>query len=183
MGSEMCIRDRAKTIREALAQHRQNAACNSCHKRIDPLGFALEAFDATGRLRPGPVDTAAQLQDGTRFDGHTGLRRMLLTREQPAFTRQLATRLLAYALGRALEFPDEAAVQGLLQALRENDLRAEVKRLLADERARRFVERFTLQWLRIDGLGTRIKPDAERFPQATPVLLRAMKEELSLIHI
>ena len=115
----------AKTIREALAQHRRNAACNSCHKRIDPLGFALEAFDATGRLRPGPVDTAAQLQDGTRFDGHTGLRRMLLTREQPAFTRQLSTRLLAYALGRELEFTDEAAVQGLLQALRENDLRAE----------------------------------------------------------
>ena len=50
---------------------------------------------------------------------------MLLTREQPAFTRQLSTRLLAYALGRELEFTDEAAVQGLLQALRENDLRAE----------------------------------------------------------
>ena len=114
-----------KTVREALSRHRQNAACNSCHKRIDPLGFALEAFDATGRLRPGPVDTSAQLQDGTRFEGHVGLRRMLLTREQPAFIRQLATRLLSYALGRELEFTDEDAIQELLQALRENNLRAE----------------------------------------------------------
>ena len=116
---------KGKTVREALSRHRQNAACNSCHKRIDPLGFALEAFDATGRLRSSPVDTSAQLQDGTRFKGHAGLRRMLLTREQPAFIRQLATRLLSYALGRELEFTDEAAVQKLLQALHENDLHAE----------------------------------------------------------
>ena len=65
------------------------------------------------------------MQDGTRFKGHAGLRRMLLTREQPAFIRQLATRLLSYALGRELEFTDEAAVQKLLQALHENDLHAE----------------------------------------------------------
>ena len=115
----------AKTIRESLSQHRNAAACRGCHQRIDPLGFALEAFDATGRLREGKTDTAAHLPDGTRFDGHTGLRRMLLTREQPAFTRQIATRLLAYALGRELEFTDEAAIQSVLRALHENDLKAE----------------------------------------------------------
>ncbi|MBU6327151.1 MAG: DUF1592 domain-containing protein [Verrucomicrobia bacterium] len=65
------------SLREALTAHRADSACASCHNRIDPLGFALEAFDATGKLREGPVDNAGKLPDGSAFVGHDGLKLLL----------------------------------------------------------------------------------------------------------
>ena len=76
------------SVRERLSEHRANPACATCHVRMDPLGFALENFDATGRwrtveangpadLNPHPIDAGGELPDGTKFDGVTGLRRIL----------------------------------------------------------------------------------------------------------
>jgi len=86
--------------------HRQAAACASCHQRMDPLGFALENFDALGKWRTegdgAPIDAAATLPDGTRFDGITGLRQLVATHQED-FVRTFTEKLLAYAIGRGTE--------------------------------------------------------------------------------
>jgi hypothetical protein len=107
------------SLRDALGAHRADAACASCHDRIDPLGFALEAFDATGRLREGLVDNAGVLPDGSAFEGHEGLKVLLRTKREGEFVRHFASRLLVFALGRELSFTDERALQTLLTRVRE----------------------------------------------------------------
>lgn len=109
----------AGSVREALSAHRAEAACASCHDRIDPLGFALEAFDATGRLREGAVDNAGVLPDGSAFEGHDGLKELLRTKREGEFVRHFASRLLEFALGRELSFTDERALQTILARVRE----------------------------------------------------------------
>jgi mono/diheme cytochrome c family protein len=104
----------AGNLREALEQHRANPACAVCHSRLDPLGFALENFDAVGEFRSeddgGPVEASGALPDGTLVDGPLGLRDVLLAR-QDEFVEALAERLLTYALGRGLESYDRPAVR------------------------------------------------------------------------
>ena len=107
------------SLRDALGAHRADAACASCHDRIDPLGFALEAFDATGRLREGLVDNAGVLPDGSAFEGHDGLKVLLRTKREGEFVRHFASRLLVFALGRELSFTDERALQTILTRVRE----------------------------------------------------------------
>ena len=107
------------SLREALGAHRADAACASCHDRIDPLGFALEAFDATGRLREGRVDNAGVLPDGSAFEGHDGLKELLRTKREGEFVRHFASRLLVFALGRELRFTDERALVTMLGRVRE----------------------------------------------------------------
>ncbi len=107
------------SLREALGAHRADAACASCHDRIDPLGFALEAFDATGRLREGRVDNAGVLPDGSAFEGHDGLKELLRTKREGEFVRHFASRLLVFALGRELSFTDERALVTMLARVRE----------------------------------------------------------------
>ena len=107
------------SLREALGAHRAEAACASCHDRIDPLGFALEAFDATGRLREGRVDNAGVLPDGSAFEGHDGLKELLRTKREGEFVRHFASRLLVFALGRELRFTDERALVTMLGRVRE----------------------------------------------------------------
>jgi len=106
----------AASLREALERHRANPACATCHARLDPLGFALESFDAVGAYRTSeggmPVEAVGALPDGTRLDGPAGLRGVLLAR-QDEFVEALGSRLLTYALGRGLEAPDRAAVREL----------------------------------------------------------------------
>jgi hypothetical protein len=102
------------SVRERLEQHRQNPACASCHVRMDPLGFALENFDAIGKWRNSedgvPIDASAALPDGTKFEGVAGLRKLLLShREQ--FVGTFTERLLTYALGREVEYYDLPAVR------------------------------------------------------------------------
>ena len=107
------------TIRERLAQHRTNPSCASCHSVIDPLGFALEQFDAIGAWRTSdetgkPVDARATTLDGTTLDGMTGLRSRLL--EDPEqFPRTVTEKLFAYALGRRLEYFDRPAVRMIVR--------------------------------------------------------------------
>ena len=104
----------AGSLREALEQHRASPACAACHARLDPLGFALEGFDAVGghRTEDGgvPVEASGALPDGTLVDGPAGLRRVLLERRDE-FVETLAARLLTYALGRGLESYDRPAVR------------------------------------------------------------------------
>ncbi|MDP6582851.1 MAG: DUF1588 domain-containing protein, partial [Vicinamibacterales bacterium] len=95
----------AGSLREALEAHRANPACAVCHSRLDPLGFALENFDAVGAYRIEddgvPVEASGALPDGTAVNGSRGLRDVLLSRRQE-FVETLADRLLTYALGRGL---------------------------------------------------------------------------------
>ena len=104
----------AGSLREALERHRANPACAACHARLDPLGFALERFDAVGAHRTeddgAPVEASGALPDGTLVDGPAGLRQVLLDRRQE-FVETLAEKLLTYALGRGLESYDRPAVR------------------------------------------------------------------------
>jgi hypothetical protein len=106
-------------IRERLAQHRKNPSCNSCHSVIDPLGFALENFDVIGGWRTidetgKPVDATGSTVNGATVDGLTGLRKLLL--EDPeAFPRTVTEKLLAYALGRRVEYYDGPAVRKIVR--------------------------------------------------------------------
>jgi mono/diheme cytochrome c family protein len=120
-------RQRVLSIREKLETHRASPACASCHKIMDPIGFALERFDAVGayRERDGqslssvgtPIDAAGQLMDGTRVDGVVTLRKALL-RDPEIFVGALTEKLLTYALGRGVAAPDMPTVRGIVRDAR-----------------------------------------------------------------
>ena len=110
----------ALSMREATERHRASPACASCHRLMDPPGFALEQFDAVGRLRARsaagtPIDASGELPDGTRFDGAAGLRAALV-RDPERFAGTLTEKLLTYALGRGLEHADAPAVRAVVRA-------------------------------------------------------------------
>jgi len=105
-----------RSLRERMELHRKNPACAACHQRMDPLGFALENFDALGKWREAsdgaPIDPAAAFPDGSRFEGIRGLR-ALLSAHKEDFARTLAEKLLAYAIGRGLDYRDMPAVRAI----------------------------------------------------------------------
>jgi hypothetical protein len=108
----------ALSIRELFDKHRSIESCNECHRSIDPLGFALENFDAIGRWRESyetgvAIDPAGRMPDGTTFEDVGGMKRALLA-ELPVFTRNLVQRLSAYAAGRALHPADRPEVDRLV---------------------------------------------------------------------
>ena len=108
-----------RSMREAMEQHRANPACASCHAQMDPLGFALENFDAIGRWRTrsesgGPIDTAGVLPDGSPVDGPDGLRAQLL-RAPEQFVTTVTEKLLMYALGRGVEHYDAPTVRAIVR--------------------------------------------------------------------
>ncbi len=113
------------SMRAAMEQHRANPACASCHSRMDPLGFALENFDALGRWRvvgedKQSIDAAGVLPGGIGFDGAAGLREVLLGQPEQ-LVRTLTEKLLVYALGRGLEHVDAPAVRRIVhQSRRQN---------------------------------------------------------------
>ncbi len=113
-------------IRERLAEHRSNAACASCHRVIDPVGFALEQFDAVGRWRAAdegrPVDAAGGLPDGSSFEGVAGLEAALLQRPE-LFVRTLTEKLFVFALGRAPEESDAPAIRKIVRDARADGYR------------------------------------------------------------
>ena len=102
------------SMREQLQAHRKNPTCSSCHRRMDPLGFGLENFDAIGAWRTEdgkfPIDAAGRLPDGREFEGPVELRN-ILKEDREAFTRTIASKLMTYALGRGLERYDRHAVK------------------------------------------------------------------------
>jgi mono/diheme cytochrome c family protein len=115
------------SIRERLAEHRQNPSCNSCHSVIDPLGFALENFDVIGGWRTlddsgRPVDTSGTTASGAKVDGLRGLRALLLDEPQQ-FPRTVTEKLLAYALGRRLEYYDRPTIRKIVRDAAAHDYR------------------------------------------------------------
>jgi mono/diheme cytochrome c family protein len=113
-------------IRERLAEHRSNASCASCHRLIDPVGFALEQFDAVGRWRMmdegKPVDASGGLPDGSDFEGVDGLEKALLRRPE-LFVRTLTEKLFIFALGRVPEESDAPAIRKIVRDARANHYR------------------------------------------------------------
>ena len=115
------------SVRKRLEQHRSNPVCASCHAQMDPLGFALENFDAVGRWRTTteantPIDASGTLPDGTTFDGPVELREVLLARPEE-FARTVASKLLTYALGRGIEYYDMPAIRQILREAALSDYR------------------------------------------------------------
>ena len=102
------------SAREQMEQHRRNPACAACHVRMDPLGFALEEFDAMGEWRTMsdgiPIDASGVFPDGTEFEGVAGLRKLLLSHRED-FVKTFTAKLLTYALGREVEYYDRPAIR------------------------------------------------------------------------
>jgi mono/diheme cytochrome c family protein len=116
---ESATKDRPSTVREQLERHRANPTCSGCHRNIDPVGFALENFDAVGQWRDVTrdglsIDAAGVLSDGTKVDGPTALRKALLSRPD-VFVGTVAEKLLIYALGRGLEPVDMPVVRSVVR--------------------------------------------------------------------
>ncbi len=113
---EAGVEGQPRSLRERMEMHRKNPACASCHQRMDPLGFALENFDALGKWRTvsdgAPIDPSASFPDGTRFEGIEGLRTLLVSHKED-FVRTLSGKLLAYAIGRGLDYRDMPAARGI----------------------------------------------------------------------
>jgi hypothetical protein len=106
------------TQRELIEQHSSDPACAKCHVRIDPYGFALEQFDAIGRMRNEPVNTKTNLTDGTSLEGLAGLQNYLYLERSDDFARQFCRKLLGYALGRATRLSDEPLLDDMVSALK-----------------------------------------------------------------
>jgi mono/diheme cytochrome c family protein len=105
------------SMRTLMEQHRANPVCASCHRVMDPLGFALENFDGIGTWRTldanTPIDASGVLPDGTAFRGLAELRQVLLQRRGEEFASTVTDRLLTYALGRGLEYYDAPIVRSI----------------------------------------------------------------------
>ncbi len=118
----------AAGVRERLEAHRTNSSCNGCHGIIDPLGFALENFDAVGRWRDKdreagtPIDSSGVLVDGTPIHGPLELRAALLARPDQ-FVQTFTERLMVYGLGRSLDYHDMPTVRRIVRAAADEDYR------------------------------------------------------------
>jgi len=114
------------SVRDRMERHRSNAVCASCHRRIDPMGFALENFSAIGRWRTTeyglPIDATGAFPDGTRFSNPAEFRKILLTQREE-FVKTLTTKLLTYAIGRGAEYYDMPAVRTIMRDATSSDYR------------------------------------------------------------
>jgi hypothetical protein len=116
------------TMKERLSKHRENAICASCHSRIDPLGFALENYDAIGRWRTEdagkPIDASGEFAGGAKIDGPDQLKKFLLDRKD-LFVRNLTNKMLGYALGRGLTLQDSCTVDAIVAEMKQNKYSAQ----------------------------------------------------------
>jgi hypothetical protein len=114
------------SVRQRLAEHRNNAACASCHNLMDPIGFSLENYDAVGRWRTleetRPIDASGGLPDGSQFAGPGGLEQALLNRPD-IYVGTLTEKLLSFALGREIEPYDGPAVRQIVRQAKADDYR------------------------------------------------------------
>jgi hypothetical protein len=114
------------TLRQRMEQHRKDPACASCHKRMDPIGFSLENFDATGKWRTeddgAKIDNSGVLPEGTKFAGPDELRSILL-KKKGEFVHCLADKMLTYAIGRGLEPSDKCYVDEVARHVETQDYR------------------------------------------------------------
>ncbi len=134
---------KALTVRELMAKHRASPTCASCHAVMDPLGFALENFDATGmwrdkdRFANTPIDSAGELPDGTKLKGPDDLRNALLRRPEQ-FVQTFTEALLTYSMGRTREYYDMPAVRKIVRDTAAQDYRfsAIVQAIVASDQFR-----------------------------------------------
>jgi hypothetical protein len=121
---EAATEAKLRTVRDRLEEHRKNPACASCHTMMDPIGFALESFDATGAWRTRdsgyPIESGGHLVDGTPVDGPSSLRKALVNHSD-AFLSAFTQKLLTYALGRGIEYYDMPAVREIEHAAARNN--------------------------------------------------------------
>ena len=122
------------TMRQRIAEHRENPVCASCHSQMDPLGLGLENFDSTGRWREVeatgdaraasfvPIDSSGAFPDGTEFNTVPELRQALMARSD-RFVATMTEKLLTYALGRGLEHYDAPAVRAIAREAARSDYR------------------------------------------------------------
>ncbi len=116
------------SLRDLLAVHRSSPSCMSCHKKMDPIGFGMENYDATGRWRTAygaePIIAWDTLASGEVFDGPVQLKEILLEKKEN-FARTLSEKMFTYAIGRSVEFVDEPTMQNMVNNLLENDFNPE----------------------------------------------------------
>jgi hypothetical protein len=114
------------SLRERMEQHRADPACATCHARMDPLGFGLENYDAVGAWREldgkFPIDPSGTLPTGETFGGPEELKAILKAKSRD-FARCMSEKMLTYALGRGLESTDSCAVDALVEALSNDEMR------------------------------------------------------------
>ena len=117
---------RVLTTRERMETHRANPVCNSCHRFMDPIGLTLDNFDVTGRWRirenGSPLDTRAEFYDGTQIETPTQLSDVLLKRRLP-LVRTFTMNLVAYAMGRRIEYYDQPTIRAIANQAEEDDYR------------------------------------------------------------
>jgi hypothetical protein len=109
------------TLRDALAIHRENELCSSCHNRMDPLGLALENFDPLGRQRPDKsIDVSGELVTGETFENLRELKKILATDHKDAIYHCVAEKVLVFALGRSLEYYDVPTVDRIVERVKDS---------------------------------------------------------------
>jgi hypothetical protein len=112
------------SVRELMEQHRKNEPCASCHKLMDPIGLALENFDAIGQWRTKdaglPVDTASQMFDGAKLDGPASLRKAVLGHSD-AFIGTFTESLTAYGIGRVVDYRDMPMIRSIEREAAKHD--------------------------------------------------------------
>ncbi|PWU06389.1 MAG: hypothetical protein C5B51_12415 [Terriglobia bacterium] len=118
--------DKILTLREQMTMHRKNEPCASCHKLMDPIGFALENFDADAKWRTKqggdggvPIDASSELWDGTKVNGPVELRQAIL-RYSPQFVRMVTEKMMTYALGRGVEYYDMPVIRSIVHDAEKN---------------------------------------------------------------
>jgi hypothetical protein len=114
----------AGSLRERMEEHRRNPACANCHAKMDPIGFALENFDAIGAYRTQDgeyeIDASGEFADGTKVNGSKELRQLILNRKDD-FTRCLVEKMLTYAVGRGIEYYDRPVVERIVREMPASD--------------------------------------------------------------
>jgi hypothetical protein len=120
-------KEKPTTVRQQLELHRSNAVCASCHRNMDPIGFALENFNSVGQWREStreglPLDTVGQLVDGRTVSGPIQLREALLSRPE-IFVSTVTGNLMVYALGRGLEPADQYVLRSIVKSAAPDDYR------------------------------------------------------------
>lgn len=115
------------TLREQLEQHRANPSCAACHKQMDPIGLALENYDAVGRWRTEergtPIDASGELPTGEVIKNPADLIRLIREKKSEQFARTLTEKLMTYAIGRGIEYYDRCAIDKILSETSKNDYR------------------------------------------------------------
>ena len=115
------------TIKERFAAHRENPSCAICHDRIDPIGFTLEGFDATGKVRTHDgkhvIDNLGELKNNTKLKGPEGLKKYILNDKRDEYLHHFTAKLLGFALGRSLDYYDDCVVESVLEKTHQQQYR------------------------------------------------------------